>query len=80
MSDKCNIIPNIEGITAPTLPNPIMAAGYAVVNNSLLWLSGGIYLDAFDYTITNTSLYVDVVGPTIYSGTVHFHGKNLTGK
>ena len=41
--DECNIIPNIEGITVPTLPSPRYASGHTVVNNSLLWVSGGSY-------------------------------------
>ena len=43
-SSLCHIIPNIDGLTEPYLPNPYGYAGHAVINNSLLWISGRVML------------------------------------
>ena len=61
-SDECHVI-DVEGNTiAPTLPVKIAYSGYAVVNNSWLWISGGIYIDegpsTSEYLITKTSWYI----------------------
>ena len=62
-SDECHVI-DIEGnMNAPTLPVKIAYSGYAVVNNSWLWITGGSYLNedpTSNITIlqTNASWYI----------------------
>ena len=60
MTDECHIIDTEGGMIAPTLMSPLAMAGYAVVNNSLLWISGGVYYDVsvYNFTITHASWYV----------------------
>ena len=54
-SDECHVI-DVEGnMIAPTLPVKIAYSGYAVVNNSWLWISGGLYIDEDTSSLTNTS-------------------------
>lgn len=59
MTDECHIIDTEGGMIAPTLMSPLAMAGYAVVNNSLLWISGGVYFDVsiYNFTMTHTSWY-----------------------
>ena len=59
-SDECHVI-DIEGnMIAPSLPVKIAYSGYAVVNNSWLWISGGLYIDedSSNLTGTNASWYI----------------------
>ena len=54
-SDECHVI-DVEGnMIAPTLPVKIAYSGYAVVNNSWLWISGGLYIDEYTSSLTNTN-------------------------
>ena len=54
-SDECHVI-DVEGnMIAPTLPVKIAYSGYAVVNNSWLWISGGLYIDEDTSSLTSTS-------------------------
>ena len=66
-SDQCHVI-DVEGnMIAPTLPVKIANSGHAVVNNSWLWISGGLYIDedTSNLTSTNASWYIFV--PSQYS-------------
>ena len=59
-SDECHVI-DIEGnMIAPSLPVKIAYSGYAVVNNSWLWITGGVYLNEVtsNMTSTNASWYI----------------------
>ena len=67
-SDECHVI-DVEGnMIAPTLPVKIAYSGYAVVNNSWLWISGGLYIDedTSNLTKTNASWYVFVPSQYIF--------------
>ena len=62
-TDQCHVI-DVEGnMIAPSLPVKIAYSGYAVVNNSWLWITGGSYLNedpTSNITIlqTNASWYI----------------------
>ena len=68
-SDECDIIPNVEGISSPMLPYPISHAGYAVVNDSILWITGGVIhnITEDEYLYTHSTLFVEVYGPSGWS-------------
>ena len=54
--DECHIFDIEGGMIAPTLPLKMAYSGHAVVNNSLLWISGGVYWDDItNYTISHSS-------------------------
>ena len=54
--DECHIFDIEGGLVAPILPLEMAYSGHAVVNNSLLWISGGVYWDDItNYTISHTS-------------------------
>ena len=54
-TDECHVI-DIEGnMIAPSLPVKIAYSGYAVVNNSWLWITGGVYLN--EDTSSNITLH-----------------------
>ena len=54
-SDQCYVI-DVEGnMIAPTLPVKIAHSGHAVFNNSWLWISGGLYIDEYTSSLTNTN-------------------------
>ena len=56
-SDECHVI-DVEGnMIAPNLTVKIAYSGYAVVNNSWLWISGG---DEDTSKLTNASWYIFV--------------------
>ena len=54
-TDECHVI-DVEGnMIAPSLPVKIAYSGYAVVNNSWLWITGGVYLN--EDTSSNITLH-----------------------
>ena len=68
-SDECHVI-DVEGnMIAPTLPVKIAYSGYAVVNNSWLWIAGGTEeIDTLtnEKLTTNASWYIFVPSQYIF--------------
>ena len=68
-TDECHVI-DVEGnMIAPSLPVKIAYSGYAVVNNSWLWITGGTEeIDTLtnEKLTTNASWYIFV--PSQYRG------------
>ena len=66
-SDQCYVI-DVEGnMIAPTLPVKIANSGHAVVNNSWLWISGGLYIDEDTSILTRTNASWYIFVPSQYS-------------
>ena len=70
LTDQCHVIPNLEELSPLSLPFPMAYMGHAVVNNSLLWLTGGIAYNSnqSNYFYMKSSLYVDLIGSAVHLG------------
>ena len=65
-SDECHVI-DVEGnMIAPNLTVKIAFSGYAVVNNSWLWISGGNEDSLTNDKLTNASWYIFVPSQYIF--------------
>ena len=71
-TDECHVI-DIEGnMIAPSLPVKIAYSGYAVVNNSWLWITGGVYLNEVTSNMTSTNASWYIFTPT--QNTIYVYG------